>query len=72
MNEGELIKNGWEKRNTLEEPRLSELCGLYEELGFEVYLLDYVLNEFSYLTCNECMKDSKGKYKIIFTKKKND
>ena len=27
---------GWTKRTTIDEPRLSELVELYEELGFEV------------------------------------
>ena len=36
--EEKLNKEGWEKRFTMDEPRLSEMAGQYKELGFEVLL----------------------------------
>ncbi len=36
--EKELNKQGWEKRFTSDEPRLSEMVEQYKELGFEVLL----------------------------------
>jgi hypothetical protein len=36
--EEELKKQGWEKRFTIDEPRLSEIVEQYKELGFEVLL----------------------------------
>lgn len=36
--EQELTSQGWEKRTTYDEPRLSEMVELYRELGFEVHL----------------------------------
>ncbi len=33
-----LAKDGWKRQSTQDEPRLSELAEMYEELGFEVHL----------------------------------
>ncbi len=33
--EEELKKEGWEKRFTIDEPRLSEMVEQYKELGFD-------------------------------------
>ena len=75
MNELELINSGWEKRNVVEEPRLTELVTLYEELGFKVSIIDYTMDncsDDSSDACNECMIGSQGKYKVIFTKQDSD
>jgi hypothetical protein len=34
--EEKLISDGWKKRSTLDEPRLSEMVAAYEGVGFEV------------------------------------
>ena len=31
-----LVLEGWERQNTLDEPRLSEVAEMYREIGFEV------------------------------------
>ena len=67
--EEELKKLGWEKRFTIDEPRLSEMAEQYKELGFEVLLepVDTPPEE-----CTTCLKDpsSSHLYKTIYTRRK--
>ncbi len=67
--EEELKKEGWEKRFTVDEPRLSEVVQQYKELGFEVLLepLDTSSEE-----CTTCLEDpaSRDRYKTIYTRPK--
>jgi hypothetical protein len=67
--EEELKKDGWEKRFTIDEPRLSEMVEQYKELGFEV-LLEPV--DTSSEECFTCLKDpaSYDYYKTIYTRHK--
>ncbi len=67
--ENELIRQGWEKQSTHDEPRLSEMVAMYEEIGFEVRLEPF--DRLSEPGCTECMKISPEKYKIIYTRKKD-
>lgn len=63
-----ILNEGWEKRTTTDEPRLSELVRLYDELGFEVLLVPFNAEE--ELGCSECMKTSPQHYRTIYTRKK--
>jgi hypothetical protein len=65
--EEELKKEGWEKRFTIDEPRLSEMGDQYKELGFEVLLepLDLSSEE-----CTSCMTAGPKRYKTIYTRLK--
>jgi len=65
--EEELKKEGWEKRFTMDEPRLSEMAEQYKELGFEV-LLEPV--DTSSEECISCIAISPERYKTIYTRKK--
>ena len=67
--EEELKKEGWEKRFTIDEPRLSEMADQYRELGFEV-LLEPV--DTSSGECITCLKDPAihDCYKTIYTRPK--
>jgi len=65
--EEELIGQGWEKTTTYDEPRLSEMVELYEELGYEVHLEPF--NPIDELECAECMKLAPQNYKTIYTRK---
>jgi hypothetical protein len=67
MNIKKLLEEGWEKRGIYDEPRLSELCDMYKELGYEVLLLDIYAD--SGEICSECMVQEKERYKILLTKK---
>jgi hypothetical protein len=64
-----LKKEGWEKRFTIDEPRLSEMVEQYQELGFEVLLepLDTSSEE-----CTSCISVNPHRYKTIYTRKKNE
>jgi len=65
--EEELKREGWEKRFTIDEPRLSEMVEQYKELGFEV-LLEPV--DTSPEECTTCLKNPafSQRYKIIYTR----
>jgi hypothetical protein len=68
--EEELHKEGWEKRFTIDEPRLSEMAEQYKELGFEV-LLEPV--DISSEECTSCLIDPgfSERYKTIYTRSKS-
>ncbi|AFM24999.1 hypothetical protein [Desulfomonile tiedjei] len=63
-----LADEGWIRRFTAEEPRLSEMKELYESLGFEVRV-EAALPEESQ-DCRSCFDagEFSGKYKTIFTR----
>ena len=65
VREQELIDAGWQKRNVVDEPRLSELVELYVSLGFEVLVEPVDLESEE---CTECMKAEPEKYKVIYTR----
>ena len=67
--QNELAQQGWEKQATYDEPRLSELAGLYEEIGLEVHLEPFHPDEDS--GCAACMALAPEKYKTIYTRKKS-
>ena len=66
--EEELKKEGWEKRFTIDEPRLSEAVTQYEEIGFEV-LLEPV--DTSSEECTSCLTAISDRYKTIYTRRRN-
>ncbi len=66
--EEELKKEGWEKRFTMDEPRLSEAVEQYEEIGFEV-LLEPV--DLSSEECTSCLLAFIDRYKTIYIRPKN-
>jgi hypothetical protein len=61
----ELEKEGWVKRFTTDEPRLSEAVEQYKEIGFEVLLepVDTTSGD-----CTSCMTASIDRYKTIYTR----
>lgn len=65
-----LMEEGWEMQLTMDEPRLSDLIEMYEELGLEVHLEPF--NPENESGCNECMKASPEKFRTIFTRKKGN
>lgn len=67
--EEELKKEGWEKRFTIDEPRLSEMAEQYRELGYEVFLepVDTSSEE-----CISCISVNPQRYKTIYTRKKTN
>jgi len=66
--EEELKKEGWEKRFTIDEPRLSEMAEQYKELGFEVLLEPF---DPSSEECTICITAAADRYKTIYTRRKD-
>ena len=64
--EEELKIQGWEKRFTMDESRLSEMAEQYRELGFEVLIepVDLTSEE-----CIDCMANDSKRYKTLYTRK---
>jgi hypothetical protein len=67
--EEELKKEGWGKRFTTDEPRLTEAAEQYKELGFEV-LLEPV--DTSSEECTTCITAFSERYRTLYTRRKND
>ena len=67
--EEELKKDGWEKRFTTDEPRLSEAVEQYREIGFEV-LIEPV--DTSSEECTSCMVVIADRCKTIYTRRKKE
>lgn len=63
----DLAAEGWEKRATYSEPRLSELVEMYEESGYEVYLQPYNPAEES--GCASCLNVAPEEYRTLYTRK---
>lgn len=68
--EAELISNGWRKRGTCDDPRLSEMAAAYEEIGLEVHIEPFDPEEAD--GCAGCMRKSPGAYKTIYTRKRQE
>ena len=58
---------GWKNRGTFDDPRLLDVVEMYEELDFEVLLVDF--DPDAHIGCVECMKAEPQRYKIVYTRK---
>ncbi len=61
-----LNEEGWTRRTVTDEPRLTELVELYEELDFEVTVLPVSQEDLD--GCSVCIDHDPGRYKTIFTR----
>ncbi|BBO80969.1 hypothetical protein DSCO28_15350 [Desulfosarcina ovata subsp. sediminis] len=79
----ELLKDGWKRQFTINEPRLSEAVEVYLESGFEVHLepfdpgacesgCDPGAPVNGQTSCSACYEGVEDQFKIIFTRKKAD
>jgi len=64
-----LNKEGWTKQSTHDEPRLSDIVEMYQEIGLDVHLEPFNPNEEP--GCTDCMRVSAEKYKTIYTRLKS-
>jgi hypothetical protein len=64
-----LIKEGWEKKATYDDPRLSEMVEMYREIGLDVHLVPY--NAEHEDGCTGCMQLFPDQFKTIYTRKKS-
>jgi len=65
----ELKKEGWVKRTTIGEPRLSEIVNEYKSLGFEVHLEPVNLDEMDE-ECRRCYGNEADKFKTVYVRKR--
>lgn len=61
-----LEEEGWTRRTVTDEPRLTELVELYEELNFEVIVLPVQPEDLN--GCSVCIDRDPDRYKTIFTR----
>jgi len=59
---------GWEKRGIYDDPRLTQICKMYEEIGFMVRIEPF--RPEMQAGCTECIKENPEKYKVLYTKKR--
>lgn len=69
LREKKLEKEEWVKQTTIGEPRLSEIVGLYESLGYEVRLEPVKLDELDE-ECRKCYESEVDKVKTVYVRKK--
>ncbi|MDA3788392.1 MAG: hypothetical protein PF503_07855 [Desulfobacula sp.] len=58
---------GWERRGIYDDPRVTQISKMYEELGF-IVKIEPVRPEIE-AGCFECIKENPDKYKVLYTKK---
>jgi hypothetical protein len=69
--ENRLKDEGWMRRFTIDEPRLSEVIDLYRSLGYEVHLEPAMFNERNEL-CKACIRADCQKYKTVYIRRKDN
>jgi NifB/MoaA-like Fe-S oxidoreductase len=69
MSTDELEKQGWVKRTTIDEPRLSEIIEEYESLGFEVHLEPVKLEDLDE-KCRSCYVNNVDRIKTVYVRKR--
>lgn len=65
----ELKEEGWEKRTTVGEPKLSKIVAEYESLGFEVRLEPVNLDELDQ-KCQKCYGRNPDKFRIVYVRRR--
>ena len=65
----ELEKEGWVKRTTIDEPRLSEIVEEYESLGFDVHLEPVKVEDIDE-ECRRCYQNQIDKIRTVYVRKR--
>ena len=65
----ELEKEGWIKRTTIDEPRLSEIVKEYESLGFDVHLKPVKVEDLDE-ECRRCYQNQIDKIRTVYVRKR--
>jgi hypothetical protein len=65
--EEELAGRRWQKKSTIDEPRLSELVQTYRRIGCDVHLEPF--DPLAQPVCNDCMKTAGEECKTIYIRK---
>jgi hypothetical protein len=66
--EEKLISEGWQKQATYDDPRLTEMVEMYEEIGLDVHLEPF--NPENEKGCTGCMQMMPELYKTIYIRNK--
>lgn len=66
--EEKLIGQGWQRRTTYDDPRLSEMVTLYHKIGLEVHLEPF--DPDTEPECTGCMQSAPDRFKTIYTRRK--
>ena len=66
-----LAEEGWTRQFVADEPRLREAAAAYEEAGFEVRL-EPLPPESECGECRACFDGSEDRYRIIYTRPRNN
>lgn len=66
----ELAREGWEKKLTATEPRLTEFVQMYEELGFEVRQESVLPEDLGGRGCHACFIAAADLYRTVYTRRK--
>ncbi len=69
IREEQLTRQGWAKKATYDEPRLSEMVDMYKEIGLEVHLEPFHPDQEP--GCTGCMAITPEKYKTVYTRRKS-
>jgi len=74
MNNSNNINNTteWLRRSIIDNHRVSEQVEMYESIGFEVVVKDVDPEHLPEEYCKECYIANPEKYKILYTRKKED
>ena len=67
--EEKLIGDGWVKKATYDNPRLSEMVAMYAEIGLEVHLEPF--NAENEKGCTGCMQFFPDQFKTIYIRKRS-
>jgi len=59
---------GWEKRGIYDDPQLTRISKMYEQIGFVIRLEPF--RPLMEAGCTECMKENADRYKVLYTKKR--
>ena len=66
--QAQLARQGWQRQATYDEPRLSEMVDIYRDIGLEVHLEPFHVDDQP--GCNGCMAAKPELYRTIYTRSK--
>ncbi len=64
----ELTAQGWTRQTVMNEPRLSEVVGLYRSLGFEVRLEPIEPSACNDQGCDICFEGAAETFRAVYTR----
>jgi hypothetical protein len=66
--QAQLTRQGWQRQATYDEPRLSEMVDIYRDIGLEVHLEPFHVDDQP--GCTGCMAAKPELYRTIYTRSK--